>query len=217
MKKKRISTNEGKGLSLSALALAALSGIGGNQLAKYTDTHQSETPVAVGQQHQKIESDELFDQISRHEGIRRKVYKDTRGHPTIGIGFNLDSSINQQFLQRIGIDINELLNGKPLTDDQIKLLYDFSLKLAIRDAKSLLSNFDSQPEKVKRILIDMSFNMGRSKLSQFKGMLSAIENGDYQKAALEMKFQNGRNGSLTPWYTQTGNRSKELVRMMSSI
>src|SRR6187551_1498786 len=29
-------------------------------------------------------------QLERHEGNRSKVYNDTAGHPTIGIGFNLD-------------------------------------------------------------------------------------------------------------------------------
>ena len=29
--------------------------------------------------------------ISKHEGKRLCVYKDTMGHPTIGIGYNLDN------------------------------------------------------------------------------------------------------------------------------
>lgn len=201
--------NEGRKLSLAALAAAVATGIGHHQLSNYQNTHQM-TPS-------QLDSEELFNQIRSHEGSRRTVYKDTKGHPTIGIGFNLDSETNQQFLKKIGININDLLNGDPLTDDQIRTLYEFSIKIAIEDVKSLIKNFDDQPEQVKRILIDMSFNMGKPRLSKFKGMLSAIENGDYQKAALEMKYKNGRDGSLTPWYTQTGNRSKTLVNQMSSI
>lgn len=208
---------EGKKMSLAALALAALGGVGGYQLAKYNDTQRSKNDDSIHHTHHEVDYNDLFDQIKQHEGIRRRVYTDYRGHPTIGIGFNLDSNINQQFLSKVGIDLSDLLRGQPLTDDQIKVLYDFSIRVATKDAESLVSNFHSQPEVVQRILIDMSFNMGRNKLSKFRGMINAVERGDYRQAAMEMKFQNGKDGRLTPWYTQTGNRSKRLVNWMMNI
>ena len=36
----------------------------------------------------RINPNELYSQISKHEGIESSVYNDTHKHPTIGIGFN---------------------------------------------------------------------------------------------------------------------------------
>ena len=40
--------------------------------------------------------------IWRHEGKRRCVYTDTMGHPTIGIGYNLDNAGARDELKKIG-------------------------------------------------------------------------------------------------------------------
>ena len=40
--------------------------------------------------------------ISKHEGKRLCVYKDTKGHPTIGIGYNLDNPGAPQAIAAVG-------------------------------------------------------------------------------------------------------------------
>lgn len=166
---------------------------------------------------QDLNPEELFQQIARHEGYKQTVYKDSMGIPTIGIGFNLNEKHNQEILRKLGIDINEVLSGKPLTDKQIRILYNFSLKSAYKDAESLVKNFKQQPKEVKKILIDMAFNLGKPRLSKFKGMLNAVERGDYKKAALEMMYTNGKSGATTPWYNQTKGRAKTLVSQMANV
>lgn len=52
----------------------------------------------------------------------------------------------------------------------------------------------------------MAFNLGRNRLSKFKNMISAVNEGNYAKAADEMIDSR--------WYKQVGVRSKELVEIM---
>lgn len=158
---------------------------------------------------EKIDGYELYNQIAQHEGIERTVYKDTKGIPTIGIGFNLESRHNKQFLKSIGIDINDLLAGKPLTDKQIKILYNFSLKTAWKDVNSVIPNFRSHPKEVRMVLIDMMFNLGKPRFSEFKKMIKAVNNRDYDTAANEMID--------SVWYRQVKSRGVNLVQMMRGV
>jgi lysozyme len=77
---------------------------------------------------------------------------------------------------------------------------------ALEDAESLVEGLYNKPDAVVRVLVNMAFNIGRSRLSKFKKMLHAIEEGDYNKAADEMVD--------SKWYSQVGRRSKELVNIM---
>ena len=67
-------------------------------------------------------------------------------------------------------------------------------------------NLDSQPEDCQRVCINMAFNLGRNRLSKFKKMITAVNEGNYQKAADEMID--------SKWYRQVGRRSEELVEIM---
>ena len=185
---------EGRKMSLAAIALALMNPLQGSD----------------------INPENLYNQIKQHEGYRQVVYKDSMGIPTVGIGFNLAEKHNQQFLKTIGVDINEVLRGKPLTEKQVRLLYNFSLKTAYKDVVKLIPDFKKHPKEAKKALIDFSFNLGYNKLSKFKGVLRAFERGDYEKASLEMKYKNGVGGDTTPWYKQTKSRAVNLVRQMSS-
>ena len=60
-----------------------------------------------------------------------------------------------------------------------------------------------------KILLNMSFNLGRTRLSKFKKMFAHLANNDYEKAADEMIDSN--------WYKQVGRRSKRLVERMRNV
>ena len=65
------------------------------------------------------------------------------------------------------------------------------------------------PEEAQLIIANMMFNMGRPRLSKFKGMKAAIDAGDYHRAAVEMVDSR--------WYQQVTNRADRLVARMRSI
>jgi lysozyme len=152
---------------------------------------------------------DLLDMIERHEGKRNRIYKDSLGVPTIGIGFNLNRVDAKQKLFNLGIDINKVFQGQKLTDEQVYSLFKDDVQTAKNDAMKFLPNFNEQPEIVQNILVDMAFNLGYNRLSNFKDFRQALISKNYNQASKEMKD--------SKWYHQVGNRSKELVHMMENI
>jgi lysozyme len=65
------------------------------------------------------------------------------------------------------------------------------------------------PGEVKSILINMMFNLGRTRLGKFKKMNAAIKAGDWEEAAKE--------GRDSLWYRQVTNRAERLMRRMELI
>jgi len=160
---------------------------------------------AVG--HAQVTSNMLFPQIVKHEKLAHHVYKDTKNHPTIGIGVNLDDINNRKTLAKMGVDVNALVKGKTdLNDNQIKQLYEINFNRALADAKKFLPNLGSLPLNVQKAIIDMSFNLGYNKLSQFKALKDALLKNDFELASKEML------NSL--WARQVKGRAVELANMV---
>jgi lysozyme len=151
---------------------------------------------------------DYFAMMVENEGYKPKVYKDTKGKRTIGVGFNLEEPMNRRFLKEEGIDINELFAGKALSDKQIKNLYNRSLTQAFNDAVDFDPKFASRPESVKKAIVDMSFNLGSTKLGKFKKMREGLDADDYNKAADEMVD--------SEWYKQVKSRGPRTVDLMRS-
>ncbi len=147
--------------------------------------------------------------VKRHEGPRSKMYYDTEGHPTIGVGFNLDRKDANERLAPIGLTVRDIMNGKTLNDKQIDYLFEKDLKEAIKIASRFVPNFSQLPSKAQEVIIDMAFNLGETRLNGFREFHKALITNDFNKAADEMMNSH--------WYGQVGDRSKELVSIMRSL
>lgn len=107
-------------------------------------------------------SEKLRDFIKKHEGVRAKVYKDTLGIETIGVGFNLRRADAKDICKGFGIDYDAILSGKSiLTTKQVDDLLDKDLKACQDDLKVLFNDWDSRPDDFKLVLVDMRFQLGR--------------------------------------------------------
>ena len=73
----------------------------------------------------------------------------------------------------------------------------------------LYPDFDDLPEEVQLIVANMMFNMGRPRLSKFKGMKRGVDNRDWNDAADEM-VDSG-------WYRQVTKRAQRLVDRMRAL
>ena len=153
-------------------------------------------------------SQNYYDMLSLNEGNKSTVYKDSKGIPHIGIGFNLEDTANRKFLKREGIDINELFDGRKLSENETRTLYNHSLTQAFKDAQKYDPNFAKRPEAVKMTLVDMSFNLGLTKLNKFEKMKAGLMNNDYNVAADEMID--------SKWYKQVNDRGPRMVQVMRS-
>lgn len=148
--------------------------------------------------------------ITFNEGKKNKVYLDTKGIPTIGVGFNLQRGDAPAKITTLGLSYNDVLSGKQLlTDDQIDTLLDADILEAINNtAKKLFPDFDNIDPDRQVILVDLSFNLGISTFSKFINTIAAVNSKNWETAANELK-----NSS---WYNQVGNRGVRNVETMRS-
>lgn len=125
--------------------------------------------------------------IRRYEGFSRLPYKCPTGHLTIGYGHNLENGISAAAAEFI------------LQEDLARA------ERAVKDAFPWWWKLDDARQFV---LVDMAFNMGLAGLRGFKKMLTAVEQGDYKKAAKEMLD--------SKWAFQVKGRAVELAKIMET-
>ena len=146
-----------------------------------------------------MDIDKLREQLEIDEGVKYEIYKDHLGYPTCGIGHLILESDPEH-----GQDI-----GTPVSEERVKELFDKDCQVVIDECKILYPNFDTLPEEVQQIIANMMFNMGRPRLSKFKGMKAGVDTQDWEKAADEMVD--------SAWYRQVPNRAGRLVSRMKAL
>jgi len=141
-------------------------------------------------------TEQIKEDLVRHEGYVTEIYLCSEGYATFGIGH----MVTEQDME------HTWPVGTPVTDERILQVFHDDCKDAINDVEQLVNDVYSHPDDVIRVLVNMAFNIGRPRLSKFKKMLAAVEDKDYVKASEEMKD--------SKWYKQVGRRSEELVEIM---
>lgn len=124
------------------------------------------------------------------EGFKPSVYKDTTGHKTVGIGFNMDSGIARDVWQSAGVtkDFNAVRSGQQqLTKDEAQKLLGKSYEIAQSDIKKLVPNIESLPEKAQEGLTQLAFQHGYSSLKGgLPGVIASANQGNMQAAAARL-------------------------------
>lgn len=126
-------------------------------------------------------SESIREILVRHEGWRRKRYRCSRKHWTIGVGWNLDAWILPP-----DILAYEHIHGE-ITDEMISRLLDISITNATNNCRDIFPGFDQFTERRRFALIDMCFNLGAMGLIGFKRMRTAIAAGDWNEAAEQVR------------------------------
>jgi hypothetical protein len=167
---------------------------------------------------------EVQKRIAIDEGSRNTVYMDTASppNPTVGIGFNLNRSDARDALAKIGANYDAVLNGTPLSDQQVAALFAYSLAPVLDEARASLQpdHFDSMSDARRFVICDMVFNLGNAGWLGFahtRGIIDqachAARTGD-QAGAHALFGQAADALTQSAWYTQVGNRAKRDVAMM---
>jgi len=138
----------------------------------------------------------IKEDLVKHEGYVTEIYLCSEGYPTFGIG-HMVTEEDMEYTWPV---------GTPVTDERILQVFHDDCNAACTDASALFLNFSSHPENVQRVLVNMAFNLGRSRLGKFKNMITAVNEGNYSKAADEMVD--------SKWYRQVKRRGEELVEIM---
>jgi len=143
----------------------------------------------------------VYEQLKIDEGVEYVIYNDHLGYPTFGVG-HLVLESDPEHGQPVGTGISE---------ERVKECFENDLDLAIGECDALYGrgNFNDLPDEVQQILVNMMFNMGRTRLSKFKNFNAAILDHDWKKAAVE--------GRDSLWYRQVTNRAERLMSRMEEV
>ena len=128
----------------------------------------------------------LISTLKRHEGFRSKPYRCTAGKLTIGYGRNLDD---------VGI-----------TEVEAEFLLKVDMLRATDDAHDIFPAILDYTQNRQMALINMVFNLGKTRLRKFRNMIDAVNRGDWESAANE--------AIDSRWYGQVGSRAIELVNLL---
>ena len=141
----------------------------------------------------------LQEDLETDEGVVYEVYLDHLGLPTVGIGHLILESDPEY-----GAEV-----GTPVTEERVTELFQQDCEIVLADCQILYPDFDDLPEEAQLIIANMMFNMGRPRLSKFKGMKRGGDTRDWDTAADEM-VDSG-------WYRQVTNRAERLVKRMRAL
>ena len=156
------------------------------------------TLVNVGKE--KMNRTEVYNQLVVDEGVKYEIYKDHLGYPTLGVGHLIT-----EYDEEKGMPI-----GTPISEKVVIACFEKDLDVAINECKILYEPyFQDFPGEVQEILVNMMFNMGRPRLSQFRNFRIALERSNWKEAAAE-----GRNSR---WYKQVTNRAERLMTRMENV
>ena len=147
----------------------------------------------------KMDLIKLRKQLEIDEGVKYEIYKDHLGYPTFGIG-HLVTDTDPEF----GCDV-----GTSVSEQRVEEAFKKDVQIVIKDCEILYPDFNELPEEVQQIIANMMFNLGRPRLSKFKGMKRGVDNQDWNGAADEMVDSR--------WYRQVGKRAERLVERMRNV
>jgi len=146
-----------------------------------------------------MDIDKLREEIKYDEGSVNEIYLDHLGLATFGIG-HLVTEWDEEYGWEVGTPVNE---------DRCIECFDTDIQIVLSDCDRLYPDFNELPEEVQRIIANMMFNMGRPRLSKFKGMKRGVDARDWNAAADEMVD--------SKWYRQVTKRADRLVERMRNV
>lgn len=128
-------------------------------------------------------SETLRQRLLRHEGIRLKLYRDSMGFMTIGVG--------------------RCLSKRGISEDEAMYMLDNDTEQCKEQVIKALSWVLQLDQGRREVLYEMCFQLGLNGLLGFKNTLSAIKEGRYADA---------KQGMLnSQWHHQTPERCEELA------
>lgn len=129
----------------------------------------------------------LKKELIRDEGLRLRVYTDSVGKLTVGVGRNI--------------------SDKDFHQEEVQLMLENDIKESCAFLDENFPWWKDLDEVRQRVLVNMAFNLG-SHLLGFKNTMALVQSGNFVSAA------NAMLKSL--WATQVGVRAQRLARMMAS-
>jgi lysozyme len=128
----------------------------------------------------------LRNRLVRHEGLRLRLYRDSLGKATIGVG--------------------RCLETRGISEEEAFYLLDNDIEHCKEGVDQALPWIYSLDESRRDVLYEMAFQLGLNGLLGFKNTLAAIKAGRYADAAQGMLN--------SQWHHQTPSRCEEMADIM---
>ena len=146
-----------------------------------------------------MNKDQLRVELAEDEGCKYEIYMDHLNLPTFGIG-HLITEADPEYGQPI---------GTPVDEERVRKAFNLDIAVTLDECQVLYDDFNDLPEEAQLVIANMMFNMGRPRLSKFKGMKAGVDARDWDRAADEMVDSR--------WHDQVPNRAKRLVKRIRDL
>lgn len=146
-----------------------------------------------------MDIEKLREQLKIDEGCVYELYNDHLGYATFGIGHLVTESDPEH-----GSDI-----GTEVSESRVVEAFEQDVQTVLSDCAILYPDFDELPEEAQQVIANMMFNLGRPRLSAFKGMKAGVDARDWNEAADQMVDSR--------WYRQVGARAERLVDRIRAL
>jgi len=131
----------------------------------------------------------LEESIKHHEGLRLRPYRCSSQKTSIGYGRNIED---------VGITKTEAL-----------FLLNTDIENCRRDAEMSFWFYENLNQDRKDVLCEMLFNLGLPRFLQFTKLITALEDQEWDTAAIEMLD--------SKWSSQVGQRAVTLANKMKKL
>jgi len=113
-----------------------------------------------------MNTNRLIRTLEKHEGFRSEPYLCSANKLTIGIGRNI--------------------SDKGITYSEARFLLKNDIDECRWDLAKIFQSFDSYPDYVQEVLMNMRFQLGPGGFRSFKKFIAAINGWDFSQAKIEM-------------------------------
>jgi|TARA_R100000458_G_scaffold3696_2_gene3010 lysozyme len=139
-----------------------------------------------------MDRNELIKELIFDEGYKTETYEDHLGFLTLGVG-HLVLETDPEFKQPV---------GTPVSEERIRDCLNKDIDTVCNELDRNLHWWRGLNDNKQRVMVNMCFNLGYPRLSKFKNFLAAMQENDFETAAVEMMD--------SKWANQVGKRAERL-------
>ena len=133
-----------------------------------------------------LNRDHLMKDLINDEGLKLKLYRDTVGKMTVGVGRNIED--------------------RGISEDEAMYMLGNDISIVLRDLDAVIPEWRTLDEPRARALANMCFQLGRVRFCQFTKMIDAIRKHDFAEA--------GREARDSLWYKQVPSRAERVIKLL---
>jgi lysozyme len=138
----------------------------------------------------------LLEELMLDEGVIHEIYNDHLGYPTFGVG-HLITEKDEEHGKPL---------GTPVSEERVTECLNADVDIVCAELDKNMEWWRGLNDTRQRVMANMCFNLGYPRLSKFKKFLAAVQEEDWETAAVEMMD--------SKWATQVGDRAVRLREKM---